>query len=52
MINATADEVIPRGCTDRLWEAFGRPPIVWYDCGHYSAVLHVMDCAGAGGELL
>src|SRR6185295_14959085 len=32
MINATGDEVIPRGCTDRLWEAFGRPPIVWYDC--------------------
>ena len=43
MLNASNDEVIPRCCTDRLWESFGRPPIVWYDCGHYTAVLHMLD---------
>jgi cephalosporin-C deacetylase-like acetyl esterase len=43
MLNALHDEVIPRACTDSLWEAFGRPPIQWYDCGHFTALLHVLD---------
>jgi hypothetical protein len=43
MINALHDEVIPRACTDDLWEAFGRPPIEWYNCGHYTAVLYLLD---------
>ncbi|HTQ40144.1 MAG TPA: alpha/beta hydrolase family protein [Pirellulales bacterium] len=43
MFNALHDEVIPRPCTDSLWEAFGRPNIEWYDCGHYTAILHVLD---------
>jgi hypothetical protein len=32
------DEVIPAASTQALWEAAGRPPIRWFDCGHYSAV--------------
>jgi hypothetical protein len=32
------DEVIPPACTIALWEKAGRPPIHWFDCGHYSAV--------------
>jgi hypothetical protein len=36
MLNAKDDEVIPRECTDSLWEAFGRPRIVWLSGGHYS----------------
>ena len=43
MINALHDEVIPRVCTDDLWEAFGRPSIEWYNCGHYSAAVYLLD---------
>src|SRR5262245_3081161 len=43
MLNAEHDEIIPRECTDRLCQAFGNPPIVWYDCGHYTAALHIID---------
>ncbi|HZZ27481.1 MAG TPA: alpha/beta hydrolase family protein [Pirellulales bacterium] len=43
MLNALHDEIIPRACTDSLWDAFGRPSIEWYNCGHYTAVLHVLD---------
>jgi dienelactone hydrolase len=43
MLNAKNDEIIPRQCTDSLWESFGRPPIFWYDCGHYTAVFHITD---------
>ncbi len=38
MMAGTADEVIPPASARALWEAAGRPPILWYDCGHYSAV--------------
>ena len=43
MLNARNDEIIPRQCTDSLWEAFGKPPIFWYDCGHYTAIFHITD---------
>ncbi len=46
MLNAAHDEVIPRESTDALWNAFGKPDIVWYDAGHYSALLHVFDGLG------
>jgi dienelactone hydrolase len=36
MIAGTVDEVIPPASARALWEAAGRPPIRWYDCGHYS----------------
>jgi dienelactone hydrolase len=38
MIAGKVDEVIPPRSTQLLWEAAGKPSIVWYDCGHYSAV--------------
>ncbi len=38
MIAGRVDEVVPPACTKLLWEAAGKPPITWYDCGHYSAV--------------
>lgn len=50
MLNASKDEVIPRVCTDSLWKAFGNPPIVWYDCGHYSALWHVDDALNRTAE--
>lgn len=43
MLNAANDEVIPRACTESLWRASGRPPIVWYDAGHYSVVRFLFD---------
>lgn len=43
MLNAKDDEVIPKACTESLWQAFGKPPIVWYDGGHYSVARHILD---------
>lgn len=41
MINATDDEVIPKACTQSLWQSFGKPEIQWYSGGHYSIVRHL-----------
>lgn len=38
MVAGNVDEVIPPASARALWERAGRPPIHWYDCGHYSAV--------------
>jgi dienelactone hydrolase len=43
MLNASRDEVIPRACTESLWNAFGRPRIVWYDAGHISALRYLLE---------
>ncbi len=43
MLNAAYDEVIPKACTDSLWESFGQPRIVWYNAGHYSAGRFMFD---------
>jgi dienelactone hydrolase len=37
MFAGRVDEVIPPASAQALWEAAGRPPIHWYDCGHYSS---------------
>jgi dienelactone hydrolase len=41
MLNALADEIIPRVCTESLWTAFGKPEIIWFDGGHYSVAWHL-----------
>ena len=46
MLNASHDQVIPRACTESLWQAFGRPEIVWYDANHYSAMRFIFDGLG------
>lgn len=38
MIAGKVDEVIPPSSARALWNAAGQPPILWYECGHYSAV--------------
>jgi dienelactone hydrolase len=43
MLNARHDEVVPRECTESLWRAFGRPPIIWWEAGHYSAARYLFD---------
>ena len=42
MIAGTVDEVIPPAAAHRLWDAAGRPPIRWYDCGHYSSAGYLL----------
>jgi dienelactone hydrolase len=37
MVAGKVDEVIPPASAQALWDAAGRPPIRWYDCGHYSS---------------
>ena len=43
MLNARNDEIIPPKCTESLWQAFGRPEIVWYNAGHITAGLYILD---------
>jgi dienelactone hydrolase len=47
MIAGSVDEVIPPDCTRALWSAAGRPPITWYDCGHYSAIAYLLPAVRA-----
>jgi dienelactone hydrolase len=42
MIAGNVDEVIPPASARALWKAAGRPPIRWYDCGHYSAAGYLL----------
>jgi dienelactone hydrolase len=42
MVCARHDEVVPPKMAKALWEAAGRQKIVWYDCGHYTAVLYLV----------
>ncbi len=37
MMAGAVDEVVPPGSVRKLWEAADRPPIEWFDCGHYSS---------------
>ena len=41
-IAGKVDEVVPPASTLALWKAAGRPPIYWYDCGHYSAAGYLL----------
>jgi cephalosporin-C deacetylase-like acetyl esterase len=40
MIAGKRDEIVPPSATKALWEAAGRPKILWYDCTHYGAALY------------
>ncbi len=42
MIAGKVDEVVPPASTLALWNAAGRPPIAWYDCGHYSSIGYLL----------
>jgi hypothetical protein len=42
MMAGNVDEVVPPDTTRALWNAAGRPPITWYDCGHYTAVGYLL----------
>jgi cephalosporin-C deacetylase-like acetyl esterase len=42
MVGGRIDDVVPPESTLALWNAAGKPPIRWYDCGHYSAVGYLL----------
>jgi len=41
LINADADEVIPKACTERLRSAMGSPEIRWFKGGHYALLFQL-----------
>jgi cephalosporin-C deacetylase-like acetyl esterase len=43
MIAAKRDEIVPPCAAVALWEAMGRPKIVWYDTTHYGAALYILS---------
>jgi dienelactone hydrolase len=42
LMAANVDEVVPASSARALWEASGKPPIRWFDCGHYSAAGYLL----------
>ena len=42
IIAAKRDDVVPPKMAEAMWEACGKPKIVWYDTTHYGAVLFVL----------
>lgn len=43
MLNAARDEVIPKSSSEQLWNAFGQPPIQWYDVNHGGMAMYLFD---------
>jgi dienelactone hydrolase len=37
------DEIVPPKMAEALWKASGRQRIVWYDCGHYGAIVYILS---------
>jgi dienelactone hydrolase len=35
------DDIVPPRMAQSLWEASGKQKIVWFDCGHYGAVVYL-----------
>ena len=42
MMAGDVDEVVPPAAARHLWDAAGRPPIRWFDCGHYSSAGYLL----------
>ena len=42
MMAGNVDEVVPPASARALWEASGRPPIRWFDSGHYSSAGYLL----------
>src|SRR5207302_1733030 len=38
---ARHDEVVPPKMAELLWQASGKQKIVWYDAGHYTALIYL-----------
>jgi cephalosporin-C deacetylase-like acetyl esterase len=42
MICASRDDILPPSAAKRLWEATGKPKIVWFDCTHVGTAVFTM----------
>ena len=47
LIGASRDDVVPPAALARLWEATGRPKILWFDATHVGAALHAFPALDA-----
>jgi hypothetical protein len=45
MIAASRDDVVPPKAAKTLWEAAGKPKIIWLDATHVGAAVFVFDVA-------
>jgi hypothetical protein len=43
MMAAKNDEIVPPRMAEALWQASGKQEILWYDCGHYTAIVYLPD---------
>ncbi len=43
ILAASRDDIVPPSMARMLWEASGKQTLVWYDCTHYGAALHIAD---------
>jgi cephalosporin-C deacetylase-like acetyl esterase len=43
MIAARKDEIVPPSACTRMWEELGKPKIIWYEAGHYTAILFITN---------
>jgi dienelactone hydrolase len=43
MLAGRHDEIVPPKMAENLWRAAGEQQIVWYNCGHYTAVIYFAD---------
>lgn len=43
MFAARNDEIVPPAMCNRMWEALGKPRIIWYEAGHYTAILFITN---------
>ena len=43
MLAGRHDEIVPPKMAENLWRASGEQQIIWYNCGHYSAVIYFAD---------
>jgi dienelactone hydrolase len=45
MIAAKRDDIVPPKAAETLWEATGKPKIIWLDSTHVGAALYIFDVA-------
>jgi len=43
MVNARCDTIVPPDCTLKLWEAMGKPQILWYDTDHVQLLAYLFE---------
>ncbi len=43
MLAGRHDEIVPPKMAENLWRAAGEQQIIWYNCGHYTAIIYFAD---------